>query len=47
MYEYLFEYADNITSESAYNSAEGRKYAKSVIENFVITTGQPTETSVY
>ncbi|MEZ4546262.1 MAG: hypothetical protein R3B51_00395 [Thermodesulfobacteriota bacterium] len=44
VYEYLFEYADNITSESAYNSDEGRKYAKSVIENFVITTGQPTET---
>jgi hypothetical protein len=47
VYEYLFEYADNITSETAYDSAEGRKYAKSVIENFVITTGQPTEAGVY
>lgn len=47
VYEYLFEYADGITPEKAYDSAEGRKYAKSVIENFVIKTGQPAESGVY
>ena len=47
IYEYLSEYADGITPETAYDSAEGRKYAKSVIDNFVIKTGQPAKSGVY
>lgn len=46
LYEYLFEYADNIGKET-YGSEEGSNFATITINNFIIETNDKPDSSVY
>ena len=46
LYEYLFEYADNVNAEN-YESEEGSKFAATTINNFIINKNEKTDNAVY
>lgn len=47
LYEYLFEYADNIEAGGQYDSAQGSEYAKEIINRYVIQSGAIPDSAVY
>ena len=46
LYEYLFEYSDNINAEN-YDTEEGSKFATKTINNFVIETNGKIDSGLY